>query len=137
MSKKNLLVRDYMTSDLMTLTQDDSITKALETFESKVFRHIPVIDKNKHLVGILSDRDVRSAMVALDFLREAFQQSSPNIVIKDVMTLTPKTLASNDSLEKAAMLMINLTIGAVPVVDEDDLKGIITYTDILRAFIAE
>lgn len=132
-----MLVKDRMTSDPVTVSPDDTLGHALELSRSRRIRHLPVVTGNRRLCGILSDRDIRSAMPSLlaaaDEQRASFLSGTPvaTVMSRDVVTVLP-----HEPIESAARLMHRHRIGALPVVDHQGrLHGIVTETDILHTFV--
>ncbi len=112
-----------MTSEPVTIRSDDTLAKAKGLMEAGRFRRLPVVDDGR-LVGILTERDMREHTGSLERTRV-------NAAIRtQLVTVTP-----NDSVEHAARLMLKYKIGGIPVVAEGKLTGIVTTTDVLRAFL--
>lgn len=128
-------VADYMTHNPKTINQNEPVKRAAELLNSMKFRHLPVIDDNQTVVGIISDRDLRNIKTALDFLSETVEGQKERLPIREVMTVPVKTIQPNQALTDAAKIMNDMKIGALPVVENGKLIGILTYSDILRAFI--
>ena len=100
-------------------------------------RRLPVVAHGK-LIGIITDRDVKDASpsktTSLD-VHELYYLLS-EMKVKDVMTDTPFTLSGAETLEKAALIMLNSRISGLPVVDNNGhLIGLLSETDVLRGFI--
>lgn len=122
-----MVVRDYMSVPPITLTTDDSYHAALRLLQENRLHHVPVVDHRKALVGILAERDL--LLAAARYMHNPVDVNE--VMHRDVVTAMPET-----PLSEAATLMTTHKIGSLPVVDaEDKLVGIITETDILRAFI--
>lgn len=128
-------VADYMTRNPSTVNQKEPVKRAAELLNPLKFRHLPVVDDNQAVVGIISDRDLRNIKTALDFLSEAVEGNTDSLPVKEVMTGNVKTIQPNQALTDAAKIMNDMKIGALPVVEHGKLIGIVTYSDILRAFI--
>lgn len=96
-------------------------------------RHMPVVEDGK-VVGVLSQRDLfRSALIAaLGFGRKTTSTLIKTIRVKEVMSQNVITIAPDVSVKEAARVMIEKKIGCLPVVESDELVGLITETDILR-----
>jgi acetoin utilization protein AcuB len=118
--------------------KDDSFRYALKLIRKEGIRHLPVLD-GKKVVGIVTDRDLRQAAPSpattlevheLNYLLERLKIEA--IMTKKVITVTPRT-----KLQDAAKLLFAHKIGCLPVVDGDDLVGIITEGDILRAYVEQ
>jgi acetoin utilization protein AcuB len=133
-----MFVRDRMSSPAMTITPDTSLQAALTLMHEHRFRRLPVVDENGRLVGIVSERDLLYAspppvtlLSGLELNHLLTELQVDEIMTRDVLTATPDTF-----VEDAARLMVDNKIGGLPVVDEDNhVVGVITETDVFRAFI--
>ncbi len=133
-----LLVRNWMTQIIATLSPETSVAEALTLCRERRVRHIPILE-DERLVGIVSDRDLRDASPALGDPERA--RALREIRVGDVMSREVMTVDPQDSIENAAQQMYELKIGSLPVVDEGpevaegELLGIITSSDALRALV--
>ena len=132
-----LLVQDWMTQHLVTLPPEASAAEALTLCRERRIRHIPILEGG-HLVGIVTDRDLRDASPALGDAERA--STLQEIRVGDVMTREVITADPRDSIENAAQEMYELKIGSLPVVAEEsaadgELLGIITSSDVMRALV--
>jgi acetoin utilization protein AcuB len=139
-----LLVRDWMTRKLVTLSPEASVAEALTLCRERRIRHIPILEEGR-LVGIVSDRDLRDASPALGDAERA--SALQEIRVGDVMTREVSTADPQDSIENAAQEMYELKIGSLPVVAEgpavdeglavaeEELLGIVTSSDVMRALV--
>jgi len=119
-----MLVGYRMTKEPVTVKPDVSLGDAAHKMQAGGFRRLPVISDAK-LVGIVTDRDVRGH-------RERLEQTK----VKEAMTASPLLVATPGmTLEQAAAIMLEQQIGGLPVVDEGRLVGIITASDVMRAFL--
>jgi acetoin utilization protein AcuB len=127
-----------MTRNPVTVKRTDGIKDAIDKLKQGHFRHLPVIDDKGKLVGMLSDRDIRLIRPSLAFVtREEAEQQIWSAYVKQAAVFDPVTVGPDISLERAAETMLRWEIGALPVVkDGGTLVGIITYTDLLREFVA-
>ncbi|MBV9773014.1 MAG: CBS domain-containing protein, partial [Gemmatimonadetes bacterium] len=126
-----------MTRDPVTAGPDDSLTHALRLTREHRIRHLPVVDANGTLAGIVSDRDIRLAMPSpfsvADEERVDFLERTP---VAAIMTREVITTSAGEPVEDAAKLIHRHRIGALPVVDAAGrLEGILTETDLLDAFV--
>ena len=131
----------YSVSDLMTLSPD---TVDLETPLREVLirmredgcRQLPVLDGDRRLVGIITDRDVRLAMNSPLILRERWQDETllDTVRAANCMTSEPITVTPETPAYRAAEILSVYKFGALPVVDGDMLVGIISVTDFLEKF---
>ncbi|MFP4167881.1 MAG: CBS and ACT domain-containing protein [Desulfonatronovibrionaceae bacterium] len=133
-----MLLKNWMTTDVITVTPDTSMMKASKILKDKDIHRLPVVDDNGRLVGIVSDRDIKDASpskaTTLD-VHELYYLLS-EIKIKDIMTRNLHTIDSEATVEKAAVEMMDKKIEGMPVVDsEQKVVGIITDTDIFKVLI--
>jgi acetoin utilization protein AcuB len=133
-----MLIRDWMSREVTTVSRDTSMLKASKIFKDNDFRRLPVIDEDGRLIGIVTDRDIKDASpskaTTLD-VHELYYLLS-EIKIKDIMTPNPYTINIDDSLEKAAIRMLEKKVEGLPVVDDKNkVVGIITETDIFKALV--
>ena len=131
-------VQDWMSKDLVTVEQDTSIMKASKVMKQNNIQHLPVLKKGR-LVGIVSDRDLKEATpskaTTLDIHEMYYLLDT--IAVKSLMPKHLYSIAPGDTVEKAAAVMLNHHISALPVVDaKGALAGIITKGDIFRAFVS-
>jgi acetoin utilization protein AcuB len=125
-----------MSRRVRTVKPRDSIAHALAILKKHRINQMPVID-NRKIVGIITDRDLRSAETISAMLVSIMEPETPvRLSVEAVMTRKVLTLNSQSSLLSAAQLLRRKRIGAVPITDGDSLAGIITRSDILDAFIA-
>ena len=124
---------DIMTSPVVTLFGDTSITEAWVKFQDYRFRHFPVINRANQIIGIVSDRDMfantnfNNKVVSIQKTTESIAQIMVNKVI---------TASADTSIHEICQVMFNQHIGALPIVDEKhQLLGLITRSDILRVLI--
>lgn len=132
-----MLIRDWMAKDVLTVDENTSLMRATRVMKENSIRRLPVVSHGK-LIGIVTDRDVKDASpsktTSLD-IHELYYLLS-EMKVKDVMTSDLVTLHGKDTLEKAALIMLENKISGMPVVDDSDhLIGLLSETDILRGFI--
>jgi acetoin utilization protein AcuB len=128
-------VLDVMTKDPLTVMPSETIGQAHELMSENRFRQIPVV-KDKELVGILTDRDIRSFLSGSLLESTDIREKSLNTKVNEIMTTEPITLSPDDDLQEAVELLIDEKIGGIPVVDDaEGLVGIVTYVDVLRCFL--
>ena len=133
-----MFIDQSMTRKVITIDPEAGILEAREKMRRYQFHSLPVIDTDRNLVGIVTDRDVRSAWPSDLFSEEETLRQidrSSQLKIKDIMTADPVTLSPANTLEDALLLMQKINVGALPVVDRGGkVVGIITLRDLLRAF---
>ena len=118
-----MLVGYRMTKEPITVEPDDLLSQAAQKMLAGGFRRLPVVSHGK-LVGIITERDLREHRGHLE-----------QIKINGVMTENPFTVGPETILEEAAQIMLEQQIGGLPVVQEGSLIGIITASDVMRAFL--
>lgn len=133
-----MLVKNWMTRDVITLTHDRSMMKAAKLMKDNNISRLPIVDDDGVLVGIVSDRDIKEASpskaTTLD-MHELYYLLS-EIKVKDIMSRKVVTVSVDDTVEKAAVIMEDNKIGGVPIVDgEGRCVGIITNTDVFKVLI--
>ena len=127
-----LLVKDSMAREIVTLSPDETAATALALCRERRIRHLPVLEEGR-IVGIVSDRDLRSSTPALgDPDRAAALQE---VLVEDVMAREVVSVLPDDPIEQAANTMREGKIGCLPVLEGDDLVGIITASDVMDALV--
>ncbi len=128
-----------MTRKLITIVPEAGVYDAQEKMAQNRIRHLPVVDPNGRLIGILTDRDIRSVLpysLMKDPTDSAEVEKIRDLKVRDIMTADPKTIDLHNTIQDALLLIQELKVGALPVVDgQGHLKGIISVRDLLRAFI--
>jgi len=134
-----MFIDKSMTRRVITIGPDAGVLEARGKMEENGIRHLPVVDEYNKVVGIITDRDVRSALPSVfstcrEDLKEIQQISA--LKVGDIMNKKVITISPMDTLEDALLLMHKSNKGALPVVDRDGkLKGIISRRDLISAFI--
>jgi acetoin utilization protein AcuB len=116
-------IASCMTRDPVTVTPHDLLARAKALMDSGRFRRLPVMEGGK-LVGILTERDLRNHWGYLERTR-----------VDAAMTPEPVTITPRITAEDAARLMLQHKIGGLPVIEDGALVGIVSTSDILRAFL--
>jgi acetoin utilization protein AcuB len=116
-----MLVRNWMSEQLEVVGPDDDVAAVRARLHERRVRQFPVVADGK-LVGIITDRDVRSAR-------------DPAAKIETVMTVDPVTTTPSTPVEEAAALLRLRKVGALPVMEGDTLVGIVSESDLLQALI--
>jgi len=134
-----MFVSRSMTPKVITIDKDASIFDAQEIMAKHTIRHLPVIDDENRLIGVVTDRDIRSALPTniVKALDDPFNVKNElaKMKIQDVMTKDPFTISPTDTIQDALLLIQEKRVGAFPVVDDSGkLKGILSVRDLLRAF---
>jgi acetoin utilization protein AcuB len=119
-------IKSLMISDPVTVTENASIQQAIELMKDKGFRHLPIVSKDMKLKGLVTLADLKQGLIPA---------MVGDVSLKDLMISDPITVGPDDDLETAARLIYEHKISGMPVVKSKKLVGIITESDILRAFI--
>lgn len=115
-----------MTREVVTVTPTATVADALELIRNHNIRHLPVLDAGR-VVGVATDRDLRLALEP---------GSTPaDATVQDIMTTSPVAVSPDTPIESAAALLSEHRIGCLPVLEDDELVGILTRSDLLRAFV--
>ena len=133
-----MFVSNSMTAKVITITEDDTLFTARDLMAENRIRHLPVVVDGDKLIGIITDRGIRSAL-PYDLYRgiasEAEKEKVAALKIKDIMTPQPKTVSPLDTIQDALLKIQIEKVGAFPVVDDAGrLKGMLSVRDLLRAF---
>lgn len=133
-----MLVKGWMTSDVMTIDEDTSMMKASQIMKENNIRRLPVMRKGK-LVGMVTDRDIKEASpskaTTLD-VHELYYLLS-ELKVKDIMSKTLFTIGPEETVEKAAVKMLEHRISGLPVVnDKGKVVGVITQGDIFKVLVS-
>jgi acetoin utilization protein AcuB len=133
-----MLVKGWMTSDVLTVDEDTSMMKASQIMKENNIRRLPVMRKGK-LVGVVTDRDIKEASpskaTTLD-VHELYYLLS-ELKLKDIMSKGLVTIGPEETVEKAAVKMLEHRISGLPVVnDKGKVVGIITQGDIFKVLVS-
>jgi acetoin utilization protein AcuB len=132
-----MLVRERMSTQPVTIAADVPITEALRVMRQNQVRRLPVLDAGGKLVGIVSEKDLLyaspSPATSLSIYEMHYMLS--RLKVTELMTPDPITITPDVLLEEAAIIMADSKIGGLPVVEDGNLVGIITETDIFKVFL--
>ncbi|HIC94470.1 MAG TPA: CBS domain-containing protein [Anaerolineae bacterium] len=132
-----MLVGERMTKRPITVDPDTSFEDALELMRREKIRRLPVVDKRGKLVGIVTEKDLLyaspSPVTSLSIYELHYLLSK--LKVREVMTKEVITATEYTPLEEAARIMADNKIGALPVMRDDKLVGIITETDLFKIFL--
>jgi CheY-like chemotaxis protein/CBS domain-containing protein len=129
-----LTVQEIMTPRPGTVRDDAKVIEALDQMVSSRRRHVLVVDETGRLTGILADRDLKAALPDRFRPRAQFEEALRTLVVRDVMTRDPLTVAPGTPVVHAIAVMLSCRVSALPVVDDDELIGVLTQTDVLRRY---
>jgi acetoin utilization protein AcuB len=130
-----MLVRSRMTSSVITASPWQSVAEALQLCRTHRIRHLPIVDGGR-LAGLVTDRDLRLAMPPMwadeheELQALLHRKTVADMMVTDLVTVDPDT-----PMEAAARLLYERRIGCLPVLEGEELVGILTETDVLRVFV--
>lgn len=128
-----MLLEEVMIKDVITLSPTNTAKDALQTMQENKIRHLPIVESDGTVVGIVSDRDLKN--IDPPTLIGGSDHDLSNSLLGDIMTPNPILGHPMDFVEEAAILFYEHKIGALPIVSTDKLVGIITETDLLYKYI--
>jgi len=128
-----MIVEEIMRTEIVTLKKDDTIESALKILIKNHIRHIPIVDDENNVIGIISDRDIRDASPSIlnkNNGYDALLNPVEKIMTKNVITIHPL-----DFVEEISAIFYEREIACLPVTKEGKLVGIITEKDMLYKLI--
>lgn len=132
-----MLVGERMSKPVITITPDTPLQEALALMRKERVRRFPVVDKHGKLVGIVSEKDLLNASpsdaTTLSIWEVNYWLSK--VKVEEIMTREVITTCADCPIEEAARVMADRKIGALPVMEDDRLVGIITETDLFKIFL--
>lgn len=131
------LVRDLMTDKVFTLGPADNLVALEDLMDARHVRHVPIVDREGDLVGLVTQRDLsRSMLGRLDDLPMSVERDVlRGRRIREIMTTEPDTVEPETSLKEAAATLLENKIGCLPVVEGLHLVGILTEADFVRDYL--
>jgi CBS domain-containing protein len=131
-----MLVRDFMTTDVTTLQDTDTLLDARMVFVRSSFRHLPVLH-GKRLVGIVTEHDIRqhSPSLLTGVGQEEYNRVLETTPVTRAMSKDPVTVRADQPVFEAAQILYSRRFGCLPVVENGELVGIVTTSDMLRLLV--
>ena len=129
-----MIVEEIMKTQVATLTTENSILDAVKLMEQRKIRHLPIVNANQHVVGIITDRDIRDATPSIFHVNE-----SKEVLNKPLDTIMKTNIITGhplDFVEEVAALFYEHNISCLPILKDKKLAGIITETDLLHTLVA-
>ncbi|WP_045216344.1 CBS domain-containing protein [Desulfonatronovibrio magnus] len=128
-----LKVSDIMTRDVFTLKETDNLALARSVMHLARIRHIPIVSDSNVFIGLLTHRDILDATVSklADVDSQTQEEIDRGIPVMEIMNIKVKTISSGETLKNAATVLLEHKFGCLPVVDDNQLVGIITEADFL------
>ncbi|MGB7630974.1 MAG: CBS and ACT domain-containing protein, partial [Candidatus Deferrimicrobium sp.] len=131
-----MFVGRRMKRDLVTVAPGASLEEAARRLKAHRIHHLPVVEEGNRLVGIVSDTDLRNATLGGMIGGSDRGDSGRPVAVGEIMTRDVVTLSPGDTLDDAMLALSRERIGALPVVEEERLVGIVTKADILSALLS-
>ena len=135
----SLRVRELMVRSLVTVAHDAALWTAENLMRTRRIRHLPVLDRSRRLVGILTDRDLRRTLLdpALHERPRQLPGTLKRIKVRDVMTIGALAVRPEMDAREAARIMHARDVGALPVVaDANRVVGLLTATDLMQYIVS-
>lgn len=133
-----MFIADYMTADPLTITADTLVPEARRLLDDNHFRHLPVVDEQKKLIGVVTDRDLRSAFPSSTVDDDTYQQMFEAVAstpVAAIMSTNCSCVSIEATLDDALLVFDRDKVGALPVVTEDDVViGIFSMRDLTAAY---
>ncbi len=131
-----MLVKDLMSRQVVTIGTSDSCLEAVARMHQARVRHLPVVNREGMLVGIVTDRDLRHHLFSPHVYKDLGSISMDTVLkavpVAEIMSTQVITVVPEDDLMDAARFMLEEKVGSLPVVENGRAVGIITETDLLR-----
>lgn len=134
-----MFVSRTMARKVITVGKETSLLEAQKMMQRRQIRHLPVVAADDQLLGIVTDRDIRSALpykLAKGQGQPEEREKYAHIKVSDVMSTDLMTISPTQTVQDALLLVEHKKVGAIPVVDDSGkLVGILSVRDLLRVFI--
>ena len=136
--RRNLRVRDLMTDDVYTLKPSDTLASAYDLMDTRHVRHIPVVDREGDLQGLVTHRDLMRGAFGASSVRPVSSQRDllSQSFVEEIMQVDVETVEPDALLKDAAQIILENKFGCLPVVEGASLVGILTEADFVR-FVAD
>jgi len=133
--KQRVPVSQIMAKALIVITPNKKVSEAYHLFNEYGVRHIPVVEGTK-LVGVISKNDVKKVgYVTQDMSEEAILEIYSAYEVKDIMANNPITVTEETNIKEAAEILAKQSFHSLPVVNNDEVVGIVTTTDLIKYLI--
>ncbi len=141
MNPLDISLSELMVKDVITLRPEDSLQSAREIFERSKFHHLPVINRENIVVGILSNTDLDRASYGASLFKiqdkkQHNQALFRSLLVQDVMTSSVFCMSPQDTFKKAYTRFKDGDFRAIPIVEDGELKGIVTPLDLIEKLIS-
>lgn len=128
-----MIVEEIMNHAPYTLAPTNTVREALKKMREKKVRHLPIVDAENHVLGVITERDIKEAL-------PSSLQDEPNspvfeATVEEIMVKNPLVGHPLDFVEEVALIFYESKIGCLPIVSSEKLVGIVTTTDLLYTYI--
>lgn len=130
----NNIVENYMTKSPVIIHENSSLEVAWKMLKEESFKHLPVLNKQDTVSGILSSTDIDNLSILFENSRADLKSFLENLTVKDVMSQHLISITKDKTVEEANDIILSKGIRALPVVENDKIIGIISETDILHYY---
>ena len=136
---QQIWVSDVMSKSPLVIEANEKIEVALGLMADNKIRHLPVIDQDENLQGIISDRDLLKSFANLKpwVTQDRIEYGRSHHPVREFMTATPEVITPDSSLLEAGSLMLEYKISCLPVVEGNKVVGIITESDFVKIICGE
>jgi acetoin utilization protein AcuB len=133
--KANKPIRSIMTTELVTVSPETTAREVKDLFDKNSFHHLPVVAPGNKLQGIISRKDVAKVAYVLSLRTSGKTYSEKEykrLTASDLMTQYPLSLDPDDTIGLAADIFLANKFHALPIIDDDELIGLVTTHDLLK-----
>ncbi len=129
-----LKVSDLMTEKVFSIHANEDLARLNDLMMDLHVRHVPVVDDEKNVIGLVSYRDLIRVAITVDGLLPIAEQREllKNTTVREIMTTGIETVEPNQEVEEAGRIMLDNKLGCLPVTENDHLVGIITEADFVK-----
>lgn len=128
-----MIVEEIMNDEPYTLAPTNTVQEALKLMREKKVRHLPVVDEDRHVLGVITERDIKEVLPSS--LQDEPNSPIFNAKVEDIMVKDPLIGHPLDFVEEVALTFYESKIGCLPIVSGGKLVGIVTTTDLLYTYI--
>lgn len=130
-------VADLMATPLVTVGHDTTVADAWSVMRARQVRHLPVLDVDRRLIGMLTEHDLRLVILerCLQEEPDRLARTLARLRVNEIMTWAVITVGPDTDVRDAARIMHDRKLGALPVAEEGRVIGMLTATDVIRAVV--
>jgi len=128
-----MIVEEIMNDEPYTLAPTNTVLEALKLMREKKVRHLPVVDEERHVLGVITERDIKEALPSS--LQDEPNSPVFNAKVEEIMIKNPLVGHPLDFVEEVALTFYESKVGCLPIVSGGKLVGIVTTTDLLYTYI--